>query len=630
MAEPEILRRFRAAIMMTSRSIQESASGSGLILNATSTETSGPNPTIEPYTTDLNGVDQVANKKYQSVLFWFLGGLCICVLLVRILEVGRAWARHKVAMGQPAERQVYWRENHSEWWPWIKQQVTYAPLWKKRHNREFRLSSAVTVGTLPSRFHTVLLTVYFLSNFAYCAALDYTVESRWAVAAQLRGRSGVLALANMVPLIILAARNNPLIPLLKVSFDTYNLLHRWIGRVAILEAIIHTLAWMITQVASDGWSSVKRKIVSDPFIGWGTAGTVAMLVILVSSPSPVRHAFYETFLNVHIILALVAVIAVWIHCDLGSLPQLPYAQAIFVIWLGDRLWRVARIVYHNYSQRGFTYATIHALPGEACHVTLHLPNHVDIKPGSHAYLRFWSLKAWESHPFSIAWVEHKPFKHNRDTLPSTEKPILELSPKHLRTSVSFIISAHTGMTRSLYNMAIQQKPGRINMLAAFEGPYAGHHSLISYGHCVLFAGSSGITHQISHVRHLLREYHKGTVATRKITLIWTVRELEHLEWVRPWMDDVLSMPQRREVLTIKLFITRPKSSAEVVSPSSTVQMYPGRPNVRLLLQNEVLMQTGAMCVTVCGPGGLADSVREVVRELQGHSSVDFVEEAFTW
>lgn len=168
------------------------------------------------------------------------------------------------------------------------------------------------------------------------------------------------------------------------------------------------------------------------------------------------------------------------------------------------------------------------------------------------------------------------------------------------------------------------------MPAAFEGPYAGHHSLVSYGHCVLFAGSSGITHQISHVHHLLLEYHKDTIATRKITLVWIVRDLEQLEWVRPWMDDLLSMPRRREILTIKLFVTRPKSPAEVVSPSTTVQMYPGRPNIRLLLQNEVLHQVGAMCVTVCGPGGLADNVREVVREVQGFSSVDFVEEAFTW
>lgn len=627
MAEDHSLQRLGSALM-TTRSITESALMSDL--SPTSTEISGPNPTIEPFTTDLNGVDQVANKKYQDALFWFLGIIGFCVLLVRILEVGRAWARHKVAMGQTAERQVFWKENHSRWWPWIKQQITYAPLWKKRHNREFRLSSAINVGTLPSRFHTILLVVYLLSNLAYCAALDYSVENKWSVAAQLRGRSGVLALANMVPLIILAGRNNPLIPLLKISFDTYNLLHRWMGRMVVLDTVVHTLAWLITQVASDGWRGAARKISTDPFLGWGTAGTAAMILIVISSPSPVRHAFYETFLNVHIILAIVTVLAVWIHCDLGLLPQRPYAKAIIFLWFSDRLWRFARLVHCNYSQRNFTSASVQALPGEACRVTLQLPKYVDIKPGSHAYLRFWSIKAWESHPFSIAWIEHTPDEHARNVLPSTEKPVINLSSRNCRTSISFIISAHTGMTRSLYEAALLKKPACLNLLAAMEGPYAGHHSLVSYGHCVLFAGSSGITHQISHVHYLLKGYQKGTIATRKITLVWIVRDLEHLEWVRPWMDDLLSIPQRRDILTIKLFITRPKSPAEVVSPSNTVQMYPGRPNVRLLLQTEILSQVGAMCVTVCGPGGLADNVREVVREVQRHSSVDFVEEAFTW
>ena len=96
------------------------------------------------------------------------------------------------------------------------------------------------------------------------------------------------------------------------------------------------------------------------------------------------------------------------------------------------------------------------------------------------------------------------------------------------------------------------------------------------------------------------------------------------------MDELLRMPMRRELLVIKLFVIRPRSAAEVTSPSQTVQMFPGRPNIRVLLLNEVVDQVGAMCVTVCGPGGLADNVREVVREVQGCGVIDFVEEAFTW
>jgi len=96
------------------------------------------------------------------------------------------------------------------------------------------------------------------------------------------------------------------------------------------------------------------------------------------------------------------------------------------------------------------------------------------------------------------------------------------------------------------------------------------------------------------------------------------------------MDEVLQMPGRREILNIKLFITRPKSSSELHSPSTTVRMLPGRPNVSQIVKSEVMQQIGAMAVTVCGPGGFADNVREAVREVQEDGVVDFIEESFTW
>lgn len=601
--------------------------------DATTTYSSSANPTIEPFTTGLNGIDQASNKKYQDVLFVFLGGIGFTVLLVRIAELSRAWVRHKIAMGQPAGRQNYWKENGSEWWPWIKRQVTYAPLWKKRHNRDFRVSSAVNVGTLPSRLHTVLLTIYLLSNMGYCAALDYTVENNWSVAAQLRGRSGTLAVANLIPVVIFAGRNNPLIPLLHISFDTYNLMHRWMGRMVVLETVVHTLAWLITQIASDGWASVNRKVIEDPFISWGTAGTLLMIVMMVLSPSPLRHAFYETFLTAHITMAFLVIVGVWVHCELGHLPQVPYCKAILGIWLVERLWRVMHLAKLNFSRHRTTEATVEALDGEACRVTITLPKFVNIKPGTHAYLRFWKCKAWESHPFSIAWVEHTS-KDEKDSLPKYEKDAPPLPPRDLdTTAVSFIISAHTGMTRALYQSAQAIKASKRDywtMGAAMEGPYGGHHSLDSYGHCVLFAGSSGITHQLSYLRHLITGYEKGTIATQKVTLVWVVRSSNHLAWVRPWMDIILALPKRKEVLTVKLFVTKPKCTAEVHSPSSTVQMFPGRPNIKSLMDIEVAEQAGAMCVTVCGPGGLADNVRHTVRSLQGQTSIDFIEEAFTW
>lgn len=90
------------------------------------------------------------------------------------------------------------------------------------------------------------------------------------------------------------------------------------------------------------------------------------------------------------------------------------------------------------------------------------------------------------------------------------------------------------------------------------------------------------------------------------------------------------MPQRREVLRIQLWVTRPRSSKEVCSPSATVQMFPGRPNVGTVLDKEMEGRIGAMGVGVCGPGGLGDEVRRVVRGAVQRGEVDFLETGFGW
>lgn len=596
----------------------------------TTSSVSATEATIAPFDHGLNGVAQTNNMIFKEGLWWMLGAFGFIILLVRIYQVIWGHIRQVAAMSQEAHQQTYWKYAQAHWMPALKQDFMYAPLWGKRHNREIRLSTAMNMGTLPSRMHFVLLALYSISNIVYNCYVDWANPNKYSLCAEIRGRSGTLAAVNMIPLFLFAGRNNPLISWLKISFDTYNLFHRWLGRLAVVEVIIHMGAWSVVQIAATGASGMMDRIFHDPFIASGTAGTWAMFFIIILSLSPIRHAFYETFLTTHIILAFIALVSALIHCltthEIATgLPQWTWFVSMFIIWIYDRTARMVRLTYCNWSHRGFTEAVCEAMPGETTRVTMHLPRHVDIKAGSHAYIRFAGIKPWENHPFSIAWVDH-----HSEELPMDDKEVMTLT-RETTTSVSFVIGAQTGFTRDLYNMAVQAPSGAIRTRAAMEGPYGGHHELDSYGHAVLVAGATGITHQLSYLRPLIEGFNNGSVATRRITLIWIVRDYEALEWIRPWMDEVLRMPNRKKILTIKLFITRPKNSKEIVSASTTVQMFPGRPNIPLLIRKEVHAQAGAMAVTVCGPGALADDVRSGVRQVQDEGTVvDFFEESFTW
>jgi DMSO/TMAO reductase YedYZ heme-binding membrane subunit len=610
------------------------------------------NITYNPeYTRGLLGVNVTLDHLLTQILCLSIGFVCVIVLLGRLAQMGHSYLRRITSIVASSRQQRFWGVEESVLWADIKKYLLYAPLGKKRHNRELKLSEAVNVGVVPSRFHTILISLYAMSQVAYCSILDYHANEKAALVAELRGRSGTLALLNMIPLIILAGRNNPLIPLLRVSFDTYNLMHRWIGRIVVLESLTHVIAWTVNSVDADDWAMAAKRVRYEPFFLWGFIGWVAMTFLLLQSPSPLRHAFYETFLHLHQLGAFFAILGVYIHLDVDRLPQLPWLQLVISLWAMERGVRFARILYLNTSRRrGMTKVVVKALPGEASRVTFFIPRHVHVRPGSHVYAYLPRMSLWMSHPFSIAWAEQgnysAPEYAENGKLPTVRAnvPISQLekgkfgaldeehAARREATCVSVIMVARTGMTRKLYDAANSAPNKTLQITGFIEGPYSSHTSSFgSYGTVILFSGGAGITHHMMHVRNLLESAAAGTVATRRVYLIWSVRTTEHLTWVRGFMDAILQMPNRREVLLTKLFVSKPRSVREISSPSDTLQMFPGRCRPDVVLDEVLPDSTGATAVSVCGPGAFADEVRASVRRRIGRGVViDFVEEAFTW
>ncbi|KAH7070507.1 ferric reductase like transmembrane component-domain-containing protein [Paraphoma chrysanthemicola] len=517
------------------------------------------------------------------------------------------------------------------WYARFKKSCLDAPLFRTRHHREFKMSSAIGVGTLPSRLQTFFLVGYFAVNVGFCCwKIDYSNFS--AGAGELLSRSGIMAVINMIPLFLLAGRNNPIIKLTGISFDTMNLIHRWFGRIVILEAIAHTVCWMANKIhtkgATVGWMTIQKSITTSTFIMTGFIGTVAFVFLLIQSPSPVRHSFYEVFLHGHIVGAALALGAVWVHLD--GRPQQMMLYGVLALWAMERTMRFFRLAYGNVGNGG-TKADVEVLPGDALRITVRMARPWRFRPGQHAYLYMPTIGLWTNHPFSVAWSEEEEDLNTMSTitdekgLPMNRQDILE----HNKTSLSFIVRRRTGFTDKLFKKADLSAAGRFSTSAFIEGPYGGE-DLSSYGTVMLWAAGIGITHQVPHVRDIVAGYANGTVATRRLTLVWIIQSPEHLEWIRTWMTQILAMPRRREILKILLFVTRPRRQGEIHSPSSSVQMFPGRPNVQSLVDQEMQEGIGAACVSTCGTGGLADELRRAVRNRELQWNVDFREESFSW
>ena len=603
------------------------------------------NPAILPFSQGLDGVDITTDRLLVTALYWSIFVVLVVFLILRIAQISNSHLRHLFSLTADTRQQNYWSFDRTSFWPNLKKHLIYAPLGRKRHNREIQISKAMNVGTVPSRFQTLILFIYLVSNIAYCCILDFRNDNKAKLFASARGRTGIMATVNMIPLVLFAGRNNPLITLLRISFDTYNMMHRWIGRVIIIEAIAHTLFWGVNAFNARGPGMAMERVWKDNFLCAGAVGTVAMTIIIIQACSVIRHAFYETFLALHQFLALLAVLGVYFHLEMANLPALPYIRIVVGLWAFDRVFRFGRLVYLNISRRGCTNVEVKALKGDACRVTFNLPRQVKITPGSHVYAYIPRISGWMCHPFSVAWTnaDSEPSTGLRPLSPTTPSSVekssrsesrfssYESSSSKTNTSVSLIVQAQSGFTRKLFDKACQAPNNTLHLTGLVEGPYATpSSSLHSYGTVILFAGGAGITHHLIQIRHLIASAQAGTVATRRIVLVWTVRTVDQLAWVQPWMDEILNMEGRRDVLRIKLFVTKPRNPGDIRQASTTVQMVAGRCRPGIVLDAEIPNRVGATAVSVCGPGAFEDEVRHAVRERLDQGTLDLFCESFSW
>lgn len=571
-----------------------------------------------------------SDESLANNLLMALAAFVGMVFIYRVVLYSMQYVRHLTSLNSGTQR--YFAVPSSTWAS-AKKHILYAPLLRNRHNAELKLSRAVNMGTLPTRFQTLFMVAIIATNVTLCVYnLPWSGEEMSVLSALLK-RTGTLATVNLIPMMILVGRNNPLIPLLNTSFDSFNMMHRAFARILTLEALAHTLCWIIMKVQKSGWGVVTEAFRTESMIYTGLIGTVLLLAIITLAFSPIRHAFYETFLHIHIVLAVVVFVFIYLH--VAGFPQQNYLFGAIGCWAFDRAYRMVTLIYHNVG-RGGTKAVIESLPGDAMRITFHMARPWTFRPGQWFYVTIPSVGLWTSHPFSIAWSDDEGSISSSLSNMSDEKGLV-MTRQDMQainsTTFSAVVRRRTGFTNTLWEKA--EKAGAFDgatlTLGAFvNGPYGLNRSMSSYGTVMLFAGGVGITHQVPYVRELVRGYGEGTVAARKVILVWIIQSPEHLEWIRPWMTSILGMDKRREVLSIKLFITRPRSAKEVHSPSSTVQMFPGRPHIETLIGKECESQVGAMGVSVCGTGELQDDVRRVVRSRSQWNNIDFVEESFTW
>ena len=135
------------------------------------------------------------DQDFYNYIFIVLASLIVGLGIWRVGTESVKYVRLLTCLNNDTQR-YFALPSHT--WALVKKNLLYAPIFRKRHNREFQLSAAVNMGTFPTRFQFFFLISYFGTNIAFCV-----ISTQWnapfrIVCQQLSNRTGVLSVVNMV------------------------------------------------------------------------------------------------------------------------------------------------------------------------------------------------------------------------------------------------------------------------------------------------------------------------------------------------------------------------------------------------------------------------------------------------
>ncbi|KAG5640475.1 hypothetical protein DXG03_008380 [Asterophora parasitica] len=407
-------------------------------------------------------------------------------------------------------------------------------------------------------------------------------------------RTGWVAVAQLPFVFALAAKNNILGMLLGFTYEKLNYLHRFVGRLVVIAANIHSLGYIYK------WSiaGTFRQQISHPFSTWGLVAVIALDFMWLFSLSFFRTRFHNVMCTAHIIGIALVIPAIWLHMP----STIPWLTACLGLYGLDRVMRILKT--------RIATATIRPLP-ELNATRIEIP-HINRgwRAGQHVRLRVLSfgpgwLRWMEVHPFTIASVS------------GTQEGLVLMAKKSGRwTNALYEMAKGSGYTESEYGRRVK---------VIVEGPYGGpgHAIFASYSAAVFVVGGSGITFALSTIQELIQKDLKGQSRVKTITLVWVVQDPASLQ---PLLPLFASMVQQSVYTPVHIAVhyTRASPGAAAQTRIPGITLAPGRPKVGKVLEGAlaraVALGAGAkdeervsgMLVGVCGPPGLGDDVSRAV------------------
>ncbi|KAF1947744.1 hypothetical protein EJ02DRAFT_449226 [Clathrospora elynae] len=401
-------------------------------------------------------------------------------------------------------------------------------------------------------------------------------------------RCGIIFIANLPLLYLLAAKNQPIKLLTGYSYESLNIFHRRVGELMCLEAFLHFLGMVAV------WYGLLRhlgftlaRFLFNRVVLLGLAALIAYELIYFTSLGSFRQRWYEIFLGLHIVLQVAGLVFLWFHHQSSRL----YVGISLAIFLIDRL------VYRLWLKSSTHPATLTVLEDDD---TILLSANWEVDNQKSALAPKNMKHGWKANEHIFISVPGLSRKHAIQSHPFT---IFSAAPttieneqgKHVWFTLLIRPQATSGFTHTLLQHARHSPQTRIRL----DGPYGSSHALDvleASSTAIIIAGGSGIAVAYPLLYALLHPpitdpESASKKFARKVKLLWITHAPTHRLWIP---EDKLN---ELEDWGLDLLIPPPTSLA-------------GRPDVRDVLGGWVDEERGGSTgVVVSGPDGLVRDVR---------------------
>ncbi|KAK9475575.1 FAD-binding domain-containing protein [Dipodascopsis tothii] len=433
--------------------------------------------------------------------------------------------------------------------------------------RVLRRLQAVAVYQPPGRYlesngKSIVVSIYLGLN-AFYIFIHEGSNSKQVFA----NRCGLMSIANLPLLFLLGSKTGLLVAWSGWSHDGYLILHRHVGRVVCITALLH-VGFYCSVIPL----TVRLQLNNEAVVG--LIATIAFSVLLTTSLAPLRTKLYELFLWTHIwflVIPLPFLYFHWTRCK-------PYVILCAIVFLSDRLNRI---------KSSYTLiASSRKLPGKTVKLSLQLNSSIrDIhwRTGQFVYISIAQIAMLQRHPFTIA------------SLPAAN-------------TLDLIIRAREGFSRRLF------EDNDENHSVQVSGPYGSPPSFRSATKVIFLSGGTGISYAFPEAIALAQksnQYSNG----KAIEFMWIIPHEEYRNWV--------DLDSEKYGVDFKVWITSRDGRPDVKSyvtrnVTDSVSAANGDKDVKVV-------------VTACGPAEMVRVARNACASLlwDGYN-VEFHSEAFGW